>query len=126
MDTSPVASEPGDVPAADAALESASAELSQVSEAIAELQGRLERTTSQLNEVTAVRTTEVEIGRLFTEAQRFTDAALAKLERQITDVLSEATVKAQQILMEAQHEAEEIRRRPSHSVSAADDGDTGP
>ena len=121
MSATPVPPEPGDTPAADMALASASAELKVVSEAIEELHSRLERANAQMNQVTVVRTTELEIGRLFMEAQRFTDTALAKLEHQIQEILSEASARAQEIVHAAEHEAEEIRRgaRPEASEPPA-------
>jgi len=54
----------------DAAVESASSEIGAIAGAIEELQSRLERANEQLGQVSAVQTTEFEIGRLFMEAQR--------------------------------------------------------
>src|SRR3984957_7212449 len=51
-----------------AAVESASAEIEFVTSAIEDLQSRLERANTQMNQVTAVRATEREIGLLFVEA----------------------------------------------------------
>jgi cell division septum initiation protein DivIVA len=61
--------------------------------------------------VTVVQTTEYEIGRLFVEAQRFSEASLSKLEMQIQEILVEAEAKAAEILREANEEAAEIRRQ---------------
>ena len=94
-----------------AAVESASAEIEFVTGAIEDLQSRLERATTQMNQVTAVRATEREIGLLFVEAQKFTEAALAKLEGQIHQILDQAEAKAAEIVREAQQEAEEVRRQ---------------
>jgi cell division septum initiation protein DivIVA len=91
------------------AIASATSEIEDVAGAIEALQERLERANHQMSQVAAVRTTEVEIGRLFLEAQRFTDAALLKLEGQIQTILSEAQAKADQIVREAAEEAETIR-----------------
>jgi cell division septum initiation protein DivIVA len=92
------------------AVESASSELEFVSGALKELQERLDRANDQMVHVAAVRTTEVEIGRLFVEAQRFTDASLANLEEQVHSILKQAEEKADEIIREAHEEAEEIRR----------------
>ena len=94
----------------DAAVESANAEIEYVTSAIEELQSRLERANSQMSQVAAVRTTELEIGRLFVEAQKFTEAALVKLEGQIHEILIQAEAKANQMLREAQEEADAIRK----------------
>lgn len=99
-----------------AAVESASTEIEQISSAIEELQGRLAQANSQLGQVTAVRTTELEIGRLFVEAQRFSEASLSKLERQIQEILAQAERKAAEILREATAEAQEIRREAQQST----------
>jgi cell division septum initiation protein DivIVA len=99
-----------------AVVESASSEIEQISSAIDELQGRLAQANSQLGQVTAVRTTELEIGRLFVEAQRFSEASLSNLEAQIQEILAEAEAKATQILREATVEAQEIRREAQQSA----------
>ena len=99
------------VAAESAAVESASAEIEFVTGAIEDLQSRLERATTQMNQVTAGRATEREIGLLFVEAQKFTEAALAKLEGQVHQILDQAEAKAAEIVREAQQEAEEVRRQ---------------
>ena len=99
------------VAAESAAVESASAEIEFVTSAIEDLQSRLERANTQMNQVTAVRATEREIGLLFVDAQKFTEAALAKLEGQIHQILDQAEAKAAEIVREAQQEAEEVRRQ---------------
>jgi hypothetical protein len=99
------------------AVESANAEIEFVSSAIKDLQDRLDRANDQMGHVAAVRTTEVEIGRLFVEAQRFTDASLANLEQQVHAILLQAEAKAQEILREANEEAEEIRRGAQSSTA---------
>jgi chromosome segregation ATPase len=101
----------GAVAAESAAVESANAEIEFVSSAIEDLQSRLERASTQMNQVTAVRATEREIGLLFVEAQKFTEAALAKLEGQIHQILDQAEAKAAEIVREAQEEGEELRRQ---------------
>jgi dsDNA-specific endonuclease/ATPase MutS2 len=93
----------------DAAFDSASSEIGSIAGAIEELQGRLGRAHEQLDQVNAVRTTEYEIGRLFVEAQRFSEASLSRLEVQVQEILVEAEAKATQILREATEEAQEIR-----------------
>ena len=92
------------------AVESANAEIQFVSSAIKDLQDRLDRAHDQMDHVSAVWTTEVEIGRLFVEAQRFTDSSLSSLEQQVRAILEQAEAKAQEILREATEDAEEIRR----------------
>ena len=109
-------SSPGQASAEDAAVESASSEIEQISSAIEELQSRLVQANNQLGQVTAVRTTELEIGRLFVEAQRFSEASLSQLEKQIGVILAEAEAKAAQILREATVEAQEIRREAQQSA----------
>jgi cell division septum initiation protein DivIVA len=98
-----------------AAVESASTEIDAIAGAIADLQNRLERAHDQLGQVNAVRTTEFEIGRLFVEAQHFSEASLSRLEMQIQEILVEAEAKAAEILREATEEAQEIRRRAQQS-----------
>jgi cell division septum initiation protein DivIVA len=58
----------------------------------------------------------MEIGRLFVEAQRFSEDSLSKLERQIHEVLCAAEDKAKQILTEATEEALEIRRQAQEAA----------
>jgi hypothetical protein len=105
----------GTVAAESAAVESACAEIEFVTGAIEDLQSRLERATTQMNQVTAVRATEREIGLLFVEAQKVTEAALAKLEGQIHQILDQAEAKAAEIVREAQEEAEEVRRQAQNA-----------
>ena len=66
-------------------------------------------------------TTEVEIGRLFVEAQRFSEDSLSKLEFEIYEILREVEAKAKQILAEATQEAHEIRRQAQHATSVDQD-----
>jgi chromosome segregation ATPase len=101
----------------DPAVESASSELGSIAGAIESLQNRLSQAQDQLNNVAAVQTTEFEIGRLFVEAQRFSEASLSKLEIQIQEILIEAEAKAAEILREATEEAAEIRRQAHQSSS---------
>jgi chromosome segregation ATPase len=96
-------------------VESASSEIGAIAGAIEELQNRLARANDQLEQVAAVQTTEFEIGRLFMEAQRFSEVSISKLEMQIQEILVEAEAKAAQILREATEEAQEIRRRAEQS-----------
>ena len=87
-----------------------------IASTIEELQLRLEAANNRLSSVAEVETTEVEIGRLFVEAQRFSEDSLSKLERQIHEVLSAAEDKAKQILTEATEEALEIRRQAQEAA----------
>ena len=105
----------GHVPRENATVESASTEIGAIAGAIEELQSRLARANDQLGQVTAVQTTEFEIGRLFVEAQRFSEASLSRLEMQIQEILVEAEAKATEILREATEEAQEIRRQAQQS-----------
>jgi len=105
---------PDRVDAQTAAVMSASDEIEYVTSAIEELQSRLDRANEQMHQVSAVRTTELEIGRLFVEAQKFTEAALTKLEGQIHEILAEAEKKAAQMVREAHEEAEAIREEAKH------------
>jgi chromosome segregation ATPase len=97
-------------------VDAASSEFDVIAQAIEDLQNRLERAHDQLGRVTEIRTTEFEIGRLFVEAQRFSEASLSKLERQIQEILVEAEAKAAEILQEATEEALEIRRQAEQST----------
>jgi cell division septum initiation protein DivIVA len=99
----------------DPAVVAAGTEFDVISRAIADLQNRLEGAYEQLGQVTEVRTTEFEIGRLFVEAQRFSEESLSRLERQIQEILVEAEAKAAEILQEATEEALEIRRQSQQS-----------
>ncbi len=123
---------PHGVDAESAAVKSASDEIEYVTSAIEELQNRLDRANEQMNQVSAVRTTELEIGRLFVEAQKFTEAALNKLEGQIHEILAEAENKAAQMVREAHEEAEAIReeaknqsRFPTEKASELQDAIVG-
>ena len=64
---------------------------------------------------------ETELGRLFVEAQRFTDDALAKLDGQVERVLAQASAKAAQIVVEAREEADQILRSARDTVSLPTD-----
>ena len=87
-----------------------------IASTIEELQRRLEVANTRLSGVATVEATELEIGRLFVEAQRFSEESLSKLERQIHEVLSAAEDKAKQILTEATEEALEIRRQAQEAA----------
>jgi hypothetical protein len=97
-------------------VEWANSELLTIASTIEELQGRLEQANSRLNGVAKVETTEVEIGRLFVEAQRFSEDSLSNLELKIHEILCEVEVKAKQILTEATEEAHEIRRQAQRAA----------
>lgn len=90
-----------------------------IASTIEELQGRLEEANARLASVAKVETTEVEIGRLFVEAQRFSEASLSKLELAILEILREVEAKAKQILTEATEEAHEIRRQAQQAAFAS-------
>ncbi len=100
-------------------VEWANSELHTIASTIEELQGRLEEANSRLASVAKVETTEVEIGRLFVEAQRFSEASLSKLELAILEILREVEAKAKQILTEATQEAHEIRRQAQQAAFAS-------
>ena len=91
-------------------------ELRTIAGTIEELQGRLEEANSRLASASKVETTEIEIGRLFVEAQRFSEASLAKLDLKIHEILCEAEAKAKEILAEATEEAHEIRRQAQEAA----------
>ena len=97
-------------------VEWTNAELHSIASTIEELQRRLEAANTRLSSVAEVETTEVEIGRLFVEAQRFSEDSLSKLENQIHEVLCAAENKANQILSEATAEALEIRRQAQEAA----------
>ena len=63
-----------------------------------------------------VEASESEIGRLFVEAQRFSEESLSKLELEIHEILCAAEDKARAILTEATHEAIEIRRQAQEAA----------
>jgi hypothetical protein len=105
----------GQAPPEDTTVESTSSELGAIAGAIEELQSRLAQANDQLHQVAVVQTTEYEIGRLFVEAQRFSEASLSKLEMRIQEILVEAEAKAAEILREATEEAVEIRRQAQQS-----------
>jgi len=94
-------------------------ELHAIASTIADLQSRLEQANSRLSSVEKVETTEYEIGRLFVEAQRFSEASLSKLELKVHEVLVAAEEKARQILAEATEEAQEIRRQAQNAAFAS-------
>jgi hypothetical protein len=100
-------------------VEWANAELHSIASTIEELQNRLEQANSRLDSAAKVETTEFEIGRLFVEAQRFSEASLSKLEIQIHEILCEAEAKARQILTEATVEAHEIRQQAQQAAFAS-------
>lgn len=103
-----------DTPGTD--VEWTNAELHSIASTIEELQQRLEVANTRLSGAATVETTEFEIGRLFVEAQRFSEDSLSKLERQIHEVLCAAENKAKQILTEATEEALEIRRQAQEAA----------
>ena len=97
-------------------VEWTNAELRSIAGTVEELQQRLETANARLRSVANVEATEIEIGRLFVEAQRFSDDSLSKLERQIHEVLCAAEDKAKQILSEATEDALEIRRQAQEAA----------
>src|SRR5580658_1756598 len=94
-------------------------ELHAIASTIEDLQSRLEAANSRLSSAQVVETTEFEMGRLFVEAQRFSEESLSKLELRIHEVLDAMEAKAQQILAEATQEAQEIRRRAHEAAFAS-------
>jgi prefoldin subunit 5 len=97
-------------------VEWTNAELHSIASTIEELQSRLEVANTRLSSVAKVETTEFEIGRLFVEAQRFSEDSLSKLELQIHEILCAAEDRAKQILTEATDEALEIRRQAQEAA----------
>jgi hypothetical protein len=97
-------------------VERVNTELHTIASTIGELQDRLEETKARLASASNVETTEFEIGRLFVEAQRFSEASLSKLDLKIHEILCEAEAKAKQILAEATEEAHEIRRQAQQAA----------
>jgi prefoldin subunit 5 len=91
-------------------------ELHTIASTIEQLQSRLEEASSRLETVSKVETAEVEIGRLFVEAQRFCDDSLSKLEVKVHEILIEAEAKANQMLAEAHEDAQEIRRQAQQAA----------
>lgn len=97
-------------------VEWTNAELHSIAGTIEELQRRLEEANSRLSTVATVEATEFEIGRLFVEAQRFSEESLSHLELQIHTILCAAEDKAKQILTEATEEALEIRQQAQQAA----------
>ena len=106
-------------PSARTDVEWTNAELRSIASTVEELQQRLELANSRLSSVAKVEATEIEIGRLFVEAQRFSEESVSKLERQIHQVLRAAEDKAKQILSEATEDALEIRRQAQEAAFAS-------
>ncbi len=94
-------------------------ELQTIASTIQHLQSRLEETNSRLSDAEKVETTEYEIGRLFVEAQRFSEDSLANLELKLHEVLGAAETKAMQILTEATEEAQRIRQEAQEAAFAS-------
>ncbi len=97
-------------------VEQVNSELLTIASTIEELQGRLEQANARLASATNVEATEYEIGRLFVEAQRFSEASLSTLEVKVHEILCEAEAKAKQILTEATQEAHEIRQQAQEAA----------
>lgn len=106
-----------DAPGTD--VEWTNAELHSIASTIEELQQRLEEANSRLNSVATVEATEFEIGRLFVEAQRFSEESMSKLEWQIHEILLAAEAKAKEIIGEATEDALEIRRQAQGAAFAS-------
>jgi hypothetical protein len=100
----------------EAGVDWTNSELQSIATTIEELQRRLEVANSQLGAAASVEATESEIGRLFVEAQRFSEDSLSKLEVQIHEILCAAETKAKAILTEATLEAIEIRRQAQEAA----------
>jgi hypothetical protein len=97
-------------------VEWTNAELHSIAGTIEELQRRLEQANSRLSTAATVETTEFEIGRLFVEAQRFSEESLSKLELRIHTILCAAEDKAKEILTEATKEALAIRQEAQEAA----------
>src|ERR1700753_2941468 len=75
---------PGEATAAPGSeIEWSNAELHSIASTIEDLQRRLEQANAQVITAAVAEATEVDIGRLFVEAQRFSEDSLARLEHQI-------------------------------------------
>jgi hypothetical protein len=109
--------DPAQAPAKE--VEWVNSELHTIASTIEELQGRLEEANTRLASASNVETTEFEIGRLFIEAQRFSEASLSRLDLKIREILCEAEAKAKEILAEATEEAHEIRRQAQQAAFAS-------
>ena len=112
-DAAGLAQEPG------TEVECANTELHAIASTIEELRSRLTEANFRLDSAAEVETTEFEIGRLFVEAQQFSEASLSRLELQIHAILREAEAKARQILNEATEEAHEIRQHAQQAAFAS-------
>jgi hypothetical protein len=97
-------------------VEWTNAELHSIAGTIEELQRRLEQANSRLSTAATVETTEFEIGRLFVEAQRYSEESLSKLELRINTILCAAEDKAKEILTEATREALAIRQEAQEAA----------
>ncbi len=94
-------------------------ELHTIASTIEDLQNRLQQANARLDSASKVETTEIEIGRLFVEAQQFCDDSVAKLEVKVHEILLAADTKAKQMITEANAEAQEIRRNAQQSAFAS-------
>jgi vacuolar-type H+-ATPase subunit H len=94
--------------AEDQVVDDAAVEVESIAGAINELQARLEQANSRILEAKRVQSTEEEIGRLFVQAQQFTDTAINQLEEQARQAIDEAQAEADRIVAEAQHHAAEL------------------
>jgi DNA repair exonuclease SbcCD ATPase subunit len=100
----------------DEEVQSVNAELHEIASTIAALQSRLEKANSRLSNVEELEAKEIEIGRLFVEAQRFVENYVSRIEVKIQGVLAEAEAKARQILIEATEEARNIRENAQQAA----------
>lgn len=89
-------------------IERVTAEVQSVSSAIDSLTRRLTEANDRLEHVSMVRSSEVEIGRLLLQAQRFVDEAVAEARDHAKATVAEAEAEADRILAEARQQAEEI------------------
>jgi hypothetical protein len=96
-------------------VESPSAEIGDIAGVIEELESRLEQARAQLAQASTAQTTEFEIGRLFVEAQRFSEASVSKLEGEIQEIMDAAHATAAEIVRAAIEEAQETRRKAERS-----------
>jgi vacuolar-type H+-ATPase subunit H len=95
-------------PEEDEALEAVAASLSHVSGVMDRLTAQLTTLTEAFGWTKSVRTTEVEIGRLFVDAQAHVDQSIANAHAQGGQIVSDAHAEARQIVSDASAQAGQI------------------
>jgi hypothetical protein len=88
--------------------ENAATALLEVSQAIDELKGRLEKAAHSVLQATNVNATELEMGKLFVRAQEFVDRAMRDAQLKATRIVAEARVTAGAIVEDARSQAKAI------------------